>query len=250
MTYYQFATPVQAIGLACVPVDHLPDVEIMARRSVAVAVVSIASDAEGRPTITASCPTAARDPEFPLPYLVNEALVAGAETIVSPADRAVLAADASARRFFVEPSLARLTSGETVIDPASLAGDIYGDEAVLYQRLHIPTLARSDASNAALWDKRLTLPLKTAALAEAVSRLMLWAHFGAFREAEAGIFFETMLALRDWMHGQVDSAPELYGWATSRPVLRAQSFEHDYRQALKRGQGEPWITFESGLSIV
>ncbi len=250
MNYYRLSKPVQAIGLACVPFADISADEIIARKPVAVAIVTLATAADGRPAITAECPTAKCDSEFPLSYLVDRELITGAEKIVTPADRAVLLADAAARRFFVEPDLARMCSGRSCIDPVALAGEIDSDERILCRRLGIPVLARSDEANEPSWNKGFELPLKSAALAEAVSRLMLWSHLTAFRSAEPGLFFEPILALRGWMFDQAERAPDLYGWAKSRPIMRAVSFKNEYRQALARGDGEPWIRFEEGLSLV
>ena len=70
------------------------------------------------------------------------------------------------------------------------------------------------------------------------------------RNAEPGWLYEPMLAIRGWLDEREHDAPELYRWATSKPIMRAVSFQGDYHSDLAlRQAGQPgnWPQFADGL---
>lgn len=104
------------IGLACIPVNDIPDEHpALARRPVAAAVLTLVEQDEGHRWINTICVSDARKSEIPLPHLLDKTLLPGVIQIASAADRMTLAMDAISRRFFVEPALAELCFGETAM---------------------------------------------------------------------------------------------------------------------------------------
>src|SRR3546814_17911664 len=79
---------------------------------------------------------------------------------------------------------------------------------------------------------------------------MLWAHVEAFRIARPEPFFEIMLALRDWIDAREYLKAALADIGNSRPIRRADSFAHhyrDYRQRLAAGdETARWVSFQEG----
>lgn len=248
---YRLPSPIiQAVGLACVPLHDLASAAPFARKPVAAAIVTLRQRDDGHVDCIGARVSDAADLQFPVCWLVDQALMPGALTVISHADRATLAAEAMTRRFFVEPQLARILTGKDCIDPAAIMPPTSG-EATLCRRLGIPTDTTSDKETERLWTRHAPAPVEQIALARAVSRLMLWANTEAFALAEPGPFFEAILAMRAWMDTQEDEAPTVYGWATSRPVMRAASFAstyHDYRRARADGDCDArWVGFEENL---
>jgi len=239
----------QSVGLACVPLSGLEPA--LARKPVAAAVITLQERSDGHREIVAATLSDARDMEFPLPWLVDRALVAGAPTIIAPTDRAVLATEAMARRFWSEPTLAMLCDGANAIDPIDLPGAPAVDERALCRRLQIPTGAVSDTEVARIWSRHTPEPAIDVALGIAAARLMLWAHGAAFAWAEPDAFFETLLPLRDWMMGEEEKWPSLHHAVRSRAVARATSFASSWRTYCDaRDADDPqaaMVTFEDGL---
>ncbi|THG37249.1 hypothetical protein [Sphingomonas olei] len=242
---------IQAVGLACVPLHEIGSDAPLARRPVAAAVATVTQRDDGHVDVVATRLSDARDLEFPLPHLLDRALMPGSMIIVSAADRATLAADAMARRFFVEPRLARVVDGTDTVEPVASILANPADEAQLCRRLGIPIDSSSDKEVERIWSRHAPEPVEAIALGRAVSRLMLWAHIASFRTASPEPFFETMLPLREWMDGQGEAAPTIYGWATSRPMMRAASFAgtyRDYRRRVAAGDTDAaWVSFEENL---
>lgn len=243
---------IQSVGLACVPVPHMPPGEVaLARQPVAAAVITLQERSDGRREIISATMSDARDMEFPLTWLIDQALVAGAPTIISPDDRAVLALDAMTRRFWAEPGLAAVCDGVNAIDPCNMPGCLIGDEAALCRRLNIPNAQITDPEIARIWNRHAPEHAIDIALGIAASRLMLWAHGAAFAFAEPDAFFETLLPLRDWMMREEKDWPSLHRAGRSRPVARATSFASTYRayRTARDGGGEQvrMVTFEDGL---
>jgi len=234
---------VQAIGLACVPVDDMPPGTAMARKPVAAAVVTLHMRDDGRRDVTVTCMSDARDLEFPLPVLVEDALLAGAPTVITELDCNVLNIEAAARRFFVEPKLgavARFGSGH--------------DEVGLCRRLGIAANMVADRDVAQWWRRDAPAAAEGVALTSAVSRLMLWAHGASFLAGLPDAFFETLLPLREKLIDLEAARPEVKAILTSRPFGRAGSFASYYREyRVRRDAGDEdarWVTFEEGLSYV
>jgi hypothetical protein len=249
---YQLPHPViQAVGLTCVPLPEIGSDMPLGRKPVTAAVLTLSQREDGHVDVIATRLSDARDLEFPLPYLVDQALMPGALTIVSAADRAALGVEAAARRFFVEPRLVRMVTGTRVVDPLASPPFDGVDEASACRRLGIPVDRTSDADIGRLWSRHAPEPVETIALARAVSRLMLWSSIEAFTLADPGPFFETMLPLRTWMNTQADAAPAIYGWATCRPMMHAVSFAGQYRGHRRRvvtGDSDTsWVSFEDNL---
>ena len=243
---------IQAVGLASLPVHDMPPGEpALARRPVAAAVVTLQARSEGHSEVIATRVSAARDTEFPLPWLIDQALVAGVPIIISPEDRAVLRIPAMAGRYWVEPRLAAVCAGTNAIDPTAVFEGKVGDEAALCRRLQIPTSQVNDADVERTWSRDRPRPAMDVALGIAVSRLMLWAHGVSFASAEPVAFFETLLSLRDWMLGEEKDWPSLHRAVRSRPVSRATSFASTYREYRTARDGgdeaAAWVTFEDGL---
>ena len=114
MNEYQLPKCLQVIGLACIPVNDIPDQHpALARRPVAAAVLTMVDQDDGHRWINTICVSDARKSEIPLPHLLDKTLLPGVVQIASMADRMTLAMDAMSRRFFVEPALAELCFGET-----------------------------------------------------------------------------------------------------------------------------------------
>ena len=243
---------IQALGLACVPVQDIdPALATLARRPVAAAVLTLQRRGDGHRELVATTLSDARDTEFPLPHLLEKALVAGAPAIVSAADRTVLAVEATARRYWAEPRLAALCAGNGAIEPALVAGGTLVEEAALCRRLQIPLPLVSNTEVERTWSRHAPEAAMEVALGHAIARLMLWAHGRAFATGEPDVFFETLLPLRDWMLDHEECWPSLKAAARSRPVMRAMSFAGEYRRyrdARDGGDGSArWISFEDGL---
>ncbi|MFK3889776.1 hypothetical protein [Sphingomonas sp. NPDC079357] len=243
---------IQAVGLACVPVADMPASEpVLARKPVAAAVITLQARGDGHRDIIAAQVSDARDMEFPLPWLIDQALVAAAPTIITAADRVTLGVDAMARRYWAEPRLAAVCRGGNTIDPGEVFGGSLGNEAALCRRLQIPTSQVRDTEVERVWTRHTPELAMDIALGVAVSRLMLWAHGVSFASAEPDAFFETLLPLRDWMQDREAHAPSLQQAGRSRPIRRATSFAstyRDYRKARDAGDEQAsWAQFEDGL---
>ncbi|RUN78410.1 hypothetical protein EJC47_00590 [Sphingomonas sp. TF3] len=244
---------IQAVGLACVPVDDMPASSVLAREPVAAAVVTLHERDDGHREVTIKCVSDARDLEWPLPVLLDGALVASAPTIVSESDCDTLAIEAASRRFFTEPNLAALAKGQGMIDPAAMFGTGI-DEVALCQRLGIHATFVPDHEVARSWRRDAPATAEGVALSMAVRRLMLWAHGAAFLKAVPDPFFETLLPLRERLLDLEQDRPELKAMLRSRPFGRAASFASYYREyRTRRDAGDEdarWATFEDGLSYV
>jgi hypothetical protein len=230
------------------------------RKPVAAAILTLSQRDDGHVTIFHEVMTAVDELEFPLPWLIEQELVAHAPTLVGDGDAALLLADAAQQRFFCEPKVAALASGAHVIDVTALAGDRVGDriahsggEIALCRRLGIPTCEINPAEAGRIWTwyspETRTAQLGMRALAAATSRMMLWANLMATCHQEPGWFYETALALRCWLDERERDAPELYAWGTAKPFMRAISFVEEYRRDLTRrmaGQESDWPRFAPG----
>lgn len=244
---------IQAIGLACVPFDDMPPGTALARKPIAAAIVAVVEREDGHRGAVVTCVSDARASEWPLPVLLDNALVAGAWTIISEADREVLTIEAASRRFFTEPKLSGVTIGQGAVDPAALFGP-YRDERALCRRLGIPTSLVPDSDVARWWNRDAPTAVEDVALVAAVSRMVLWAHGASFQAALPDAFFETLLALRERLFDLEADHPALKPMLASRPFHRAASFASDYHAyRAKRTAGDTdarWATFEDGLSYV
>lgn len=243
---------IQAVGLACVPVADMPASEpALGRRPVAAAVIRLHAQADGHREVIATLVSDARDTEFPISWLIDQALVAGVPTIISAEDRTTLSVDAMARRFWAEPRLASVCTGANTIDPRALFGGVVGDELALYRRLKIPTSQVPDTEVERMWSRHRPEPAMDIALGISASRLMLWAHSAAFVGGEPDAFYETLLPLRDWMVDEEARSPSLHRAGRSKPITRATSFASDYlnyRAARDAGDEKAtWAEFEDGL---
>lgn len=252
--YFRYPLPaVQALGLIAVPTGEQPDAGCLLPKPVAAAVLTLTQRDDGHVMIFHKAMTAEEETQFPLPWLVEQTLIAGATTLAGTGDAQILLADAAQKHFFVEPKVAALSTGEHAVDVATLAGEGIG-EVTLCQRLGIPLLDMDTAKAGRLWTGHPREVreeyLSQYALASAVTRLMLWANLMATRTAEPGWFYETMLALRCWLDERETDAPDLYAWGTAKPIMRAVSFVEDYRRDLGRrlaGLDSDWPVFEPGL---
>jgi hypothetical protein len=244
---------IQAVGIACVPLDDMPPCTALARKPVAAAVVTLSERADGHRDVIATCVSDARDLEFPLPVLVEDALVASVPTIITGSDCNVLAIEAAARRFFVEPKLGALAKGQGLIDPTAMLGGGH-DEVALCRRLGIAMGPVTCKDVARWWRRDAPAAAEGMALTIAVARLMLWAHGASFFGGLPDAFFETLLPLREKLMDLEADRPEMKAILASRPFGRAASFAsyyHDYRS--KRDAGEEaarWMSFEDGLFYV
>lgn len=241
---------VQAIGLACVPHHDMPAETALARRPVAAAVVTLRPRAGGRGMVTSTVLSDARELEFPLPWLIDQALTEEAVTVITGEDRQVMAVDAAARRYWAEPRLAAVCAGTNTIDPvASFGAGI--DERALCRRLQIdcPMVTDSDVEHS--WNHAAPAAAIDVALSTAVARLMLWAHGAAFQAGAPAAFFETMLPLRSWLMDEEKRSPSLRRALRSRPMMRAASFAttyQTYRTTCDAGDtASVWISFEEGF---
>ena len=244
---------IQAVGLACVPINDMPPGTALARKPVAAAVVTLHARGDGHRDVNVACMSDARDMEFPLPVLVNDALVAGAPVIMTESDCDVLTIDAASRRFFVEPTLGALAKGQGLIDPVAMFGAGH-DEAALCRRLGIPASIAPDSDVAKWWNRNAPAAVEGVALTIAMSRLILWAHGASFLLGIPDAFFETLLPLRQRLMDLDAERPELKPILASRPFGRTASFAsyyHEYRAKRDAGDEEArWVTFEEGLSYV
>lgn len=244
---------IQAVGLACVPIADMPPGSALARKPVAAAIVTIVERDDGHRDAVVTCVSDARSMEWPLPVLIENALVAGAPTIIAKGEREVLALEAASRRFFVEPNLAALAKGQGVVDPTTMLGSDL-DEADLCRRLGVPASYAIDSDVARWWDRDSPAAVEVVALMAAVSRMVLWAHGASFLGALPDPFFETMLPLRERLFDLEADHPGLKSLLSSRPFHRVASFASDYRAyRAKRDAGDAearWATFEDGLSYV
>jgi hypothetical protein len=244
---------IQAVGLACVPVEDMPPGTALARKPVAAAVVTLHARDDGHRDVTVACLSDARDLEFPLPVLMEDALIAGAQTIITEPDCDVLRIEATARRFFVEQKLGKLAKGQGLVDPVAMFGSGH-DEVALCRRIGIATNLVADQDVARWWRCDAPAAAEGAALIIAVSRLMLWAHGASFLTGRPDAFFETLLPLREKLMDIEADRPELKSILGSRPFGRAASFAsyyHEYRAKRDAGDEEArWATFEDGLYYV
>ena len=241
---------IQAVGLACVPVPDMPAGSLLARRPVAAAVVTLRARDSAEQQVDISCLSDARDTEFPLPMLLDQALSNDAPTIITTHDRMILQLEAVSRRFFVEPRLAALAAGEGALDPVSTfgAGD---EERMLCRRLSIPECQISDRDVELGWRRDMPAPTEGLALSIAAARLMLWAHGAAFRTATPDPLFETLLPLRQALFAMEERYPMVKALTSCRPMNRVVSFAgyyRDYRVARDAGdRSAEWVTFEDNL---
>ena len=251
--YFRYPMPnVQALGVVSIPTCDQPDAPGLPK-PVAAAVLTMTQRDDGHVMIFHDVMSAEEETQFPLCWLIEQALITGATTLVDKGEAQILLLDASQQRFFVEPKLAALFGGERAIDAAALAGNGVS-ESVLCRRLNIPRLGISLAEAGRLWANSprsmREVCLGQYALADAVSRLMLWANLISTRTAEPGWFYETMLALRCWLDERERNAPALFSWGTSKPIMRAVSFAEDYRRDQDRrsaGLDSDWPVFEPNL---
>lgn len=244
---------IQAVGLACVPIHDLPPGSALARKPVAAAIITIAERDDGHRDVIVKCVTDAREFEWPLPVLVDGALVAGASIIITKSDCEVLTIEAASRRFFTEPKLGALAMGNTRIDPVAMFGTGHA-EAALCRRLGVGADFVFDADVAQSWNRHAPMAVEGVALTVAVSRLMLWAHGAAFLQGLPDPFFEILLPLRTRLLEMEPDYPALKPLLSSRPFNRAASFAEYYREyRAKRDVGDEsarWLTFEDGLFYV
>jgi len=244
---------IQAVGLACVPIHDLPPGSVLARKPVAAAIITIAERDDGHRDVIVKCVTDAREFEWPLPVLVDDALVADAPTIITDSDGEVLTIEAASRRFFTESKLGALVMGKTRIDPVAMFGTGHA-EAALCRRLGIASDSVSDADVAQSWNRHAPMAVEGVALTVAVSRLMLWAHGASFFHGLPEPFFEILLPLHTRLMDMEPDYPALKPLVSSRPFNRAGSFAEYYREyRAKRDAGDEsvrWLTFEDGLSYV
>lgn len=252
--YFRFPVPVvQAIGLVSMPTSDCDDASWIERKPVAAAVLTLSQRDDGHVLIFHEVMTAADEQQFPLTWLVEQELVAGAPTLVGVGDATVLTVDAAQQRHFVERKLVDLLGSGASVHVAGLAGEGIGEPA-LCRRLNVPRLEITPEEVARVWtwyprETRIAT-LSQHALANAVSRLMVWANLQATLTREPGWFYETMLALRCWMEEREHDAPEIYRWGTCKPIMRAVSFVEEYRRDLSRrlaGEESDWPTFAPGL---
>jgi len=239
----------EAIGIACVPVEGAPAGTLLARKPLAVAVITIGMRGDGHCDANVAIVSDTRPLEFPLPVIIEEQLAIEAPTVASNADVQVLTLDATARRFFVEPRLARLARGEGLIDPVAMFGS-GADERGLCHRLGIPLPTTGDAGVARSW-AYVPAPAEEVALMSAASRLMLWAQHAAFVAAEPDPFFEPLLALRERLFELERGYPGVKALIDCAPMMTAVSFASDYQAyRARRDAGDEdarWVRFEDGL---
>lgn len=242
---------IQSIGLACVPLHDMPPTQAaIARKPVAAAVLTLAPSEDGSAEIFCARMSDALDQEFPLAWRIDQELLPEALTVITAQDRTILALEAAARRFFVEPHLAQLCAGRNAVDPCLMAGERVIDEMALCRRLSIPTSYVSDRDVQSSWRRQSPWSAEEVAMARAIGRLILWANMESFRSSEPGPFFRTLLPLQAWMYNQAESAPSVYRMATARPLMRAASFAAEWRAyEAKKASGDPdaWVKFEVGL---
>ena len=158
--------------------DMPPGERVLARRPVAAAAVTLQTRSDGHREMVAQRLSDARAAEFPLPWLVDQALVEHAPVIITAADRALLAADATKRRFFAEPQLAALCDGRRAVDPLTSMGATVDDEAALRRRLEIAFPQVNDADVERGWNAHVPDAAEEVALGVAAARLAMWAHGG------------------------------------------------------------------------
>lgn len=244
---------IQAVGLACVPVDDMPPDTVLARKPVAAAIISLVAREDGHRDAIVTCVSDASALEWPLPVLIDRALLPGAATIITKPDRDVLLLDTASRRFFVEDKIASLGQEEALFDPVATFGQGF-DEAALCRRLGIPPNLVPDDDVARWWNRDVPGPVEGVALTAAVARLVLWAHATATRSAAPDAFFETLVSLREQLFELEAEYPVLKAMLASRPFHRAASFASDYRAyRAQRDTGDAnarWVTFEDGLTHV
>lgn len=244
---------IQAVGLACVPIDDMPPETTLARKPIAAAVLTLSERDDGHRDVAVTIIADVQPLEFPLPVLINDALITGAPILISEGDCQVLTIEATARRFFVEPKLAALAKGQRLIDPVAMIGAGHNERA-LCRRLCIPASSASDHDVARWWDPTAPAAVEGVALFNAVSRLMLWAHCAAHLRALPDAFFETLLPLRERLMDIEADRPEVKTLLASRPFGRAASFASYYREyRARRDAGDEdarWATFEAGLYYV
>ncbi len=249
----QIVPPViQAVVLACVPVVDMPPGTSLARKPVAAAIIALVERDDGHRDVTIKCVTDARDMEFPLPVLVNDALIASAPTIITQRDCDALAIEAASRRFFSEPTLGALGQGQDLVDPVAMFSG-GRDETTLCRRLGIPANLVPDSDVARWWSRDTPLAVEDVALTAAVSRVMLWAHGASFLRGLPDAFFEMLIPLRLRLLDMEAEHPGLKPLLASRPFHRAASFASYYREyRAKRDAGDEsrWLTFEDGQSYV
>lgn len=240
MTDTEMPPLIQAVGLASVPVVDMPaDQPALCRVPIAAAIVTLALRDDGHREIAVARHSDARAAEFPLPWLIDQALIPGAPMIVTPADAAMLTIAAMERRFWAEPRLACLMRDRSPVDPTQVGGIGVADEAALCHRLGIPPAQVTGAEVEQSWARHTSEPAIDAALGVAVARLMLWAHGAAFAAASPEPFFETLLPLAAWLAGEAERVPSLDPLLRSRPIRRATSFASYYREYRSRRCSSP-----------
>lgn len=245
----EFPKTVQAIGIACVPMDNqeraLP---AFAARPVAAAIVTLRSEGGGL-ALQAGVSDNARDTEFPLSHLVDRALIPDAAKLVAVLDVERLTADAMARGHFDEPQLARALSQRERHLPEGIGAE---DEWALCRRLDIPfRMAGYEMAAAGSSPDAVVATSGNAALINAAARLMLWAHVRAFEDGKPDAFFETMKALAAWIEADEHRQALLEDVSACRPMRRLRSlgsYYETYRAARDAGDEHArWVTFEEGL---
>lgn len=244
---------IQAVGLACVPIDGMPAGSALSRKPVAAAIVTLHMRDDGHRDIKIDCRSDAKPFEFPLPVLVNDALITGAPPIISEFDRDTIMIEAAARRFFVEPKLGALATVDGLIDPATML-HAAPCEAALCRRLGLAGDLPTDMQIAQWWRPDAPGVAEGAALTTAVMRLMAWAHAASFLDGMPDSFFETLLPLRERLMDIEAQYPAVTTLLKSRPFGRSVSFARDYHAyRASRDSGDEdarWVTFEEGLSYV
>lgn len=247
-----FVPPViQAVGLACVPVDDMLPGTALARRPVAAAVITGVERDDGHREVTIQCMSDAREMEFPLPVLIDDALIAGAPIILTEMDNETLAIESASRRFFAEPTLGALAKGINLLDPVAMFG-VGLEETALLRRLDVDAPAVADRDVAKCWRRDAPGTAESVALVSASARLMLWAHGASLLAGLPDPFFELLPPLRERLFDLEQERPGVKQLLASRAFGRAASFGSYYREyRAKRDAGDEtvrWVTFEEGLS--
>ena len=120
MNEYQLPKCLQVIGLACIPVNDIPDEHpALARRPVAAAVLTMVDQDDGHRWINTICVSDARKSEIPLPHLLDKTLLPG---VVQISDSAILVRSWSASAFPFRTTASTSSSASTFWNTWSTTG--------------------------------------------------------------------------------------------------------------------------------
>ena len=247
--------PIQALGLITAEPRIKEGDQPAEPIVVTAAIVTLRQQEDGSTQLDVARMSDAREMEFPLSWLVDQALDTGASVLVSLQELQALAVTIMRTGFFNEERLAQLLSGSmSIVDLGQIVPGEHTDEAQLARSLRLPPALSPVAHAGAPTDEqRLACEAAAteAALSRALRRLIIWAHVSAARTAEPAFFYEVVGAIIAWIQDHEQEVPRLLPWPSCSRLSKATYRRRQYLEDLghrQAGLPRSWPVFEENLS--